>query len=46
MVMDNGDDYIAAELEKTKKKLRHITSTLETQQQFLRLIVQVNKKKI
>lgn len=41
MVMDNGEDYVVMELEKTKRKLREITKTLEIQQQFLRLIVQV-----
>lgn len=41
MVMDSGEDYIATELSKTKRKLREITAALETQHQFLRLIVQV-----
>ncbi|XP_057671401.1 transient receptor potential cation channel subfamily A member 1 isoform X2 [Diorhabda carinulata] len=40
IAMDNTDDYIVAELDKTKKKLREITKALERQQQFLRLIVQ------
>ncbi|KAJ8954915.1 hypothetical protein NQ318_016855 [Aromia moschata] len=33
-------DYVVAELEKTKRKLKDITTALETQHQFLRLIVQ------
>ncbi|XP_049819373.1 transient receptor potential cation channel subfamily A member 1 [Aethina tumida] len=40
MLMDSGEDYLVEELEKTKKKLRDISATLETQHQFLRLIVQ------
>lgn len=42
MLMDSGEDYLVEELEKTKKKLRDISATLETQHQFLRLIVQVH----
>lgn len=44
MVMDSGEDYVVAELSKTKRRLREITAALETQHQFLRLIVQVNFK--
>ncbi|XP_050517339.1 transient receptor potential cation channel subfamily A member 1 isoform X1 [Diabrotica virgifera virgifera] len=40
IAMDNTEDYIVAELDKTKRKLKNITKALETQQQFLRLIVQ------
>ncbi|KAK5642668.1 hypothetical protein RI129_008835 [Pyrocoelia pectoralis] len=40
MMMESNEDFIANEIEKTKKKLRDISSTLETQQQLLRLIVQ------
>ncbi|XP_071050717.1 transient receptor potential cation channel subfamily A member 1 isoform X2 [Onthophagus taurus] len=40
MVIESGEDYVIGEIEKTKKKLKDITSILETQQQFLRLIVQ------
>ncbi|XP_018323110.1 transient receptor potential cation channel subfamily A member 1 [Agrilus planipennis] len=40
MVMESGEDYLMSELEKTKRKLRDISSLLETQQQLLRLIVQ------
>ncbi|KAK9692812.1 Ankyrin repeats (3 copies) [Popillia japonica] len=40
MIMESGEDYLVSELEKTKRKLRDISSVLETQQQFLRLIVQ------
>lgn len=39
--MENSEDYVMNELAKTKAKLRHISQTLETQNQFLRLIVQV-----
>lgn len=39
--MENSDDYVVNELEKTKRKLRDISSALDIQQQFLRLIVQV-----
>lgn len=41
--METGDDYIVGEIEKTKRKLKDISSCLETQQQLLRLIVQVSK---
>lgn len=41
IVMENSEDYVMNELAKTKAKLRHISQTLETQNQFLRLIVQV-----
>jgi transient receptor potential cation channel subfamily A protein 1 len=40
MVMESGEDYVVNELDKTKRKLKEITTALETQQQFLRLIVQ------
>ncbi|CAG9763418.1 unnamed protein product [Ceutorhynchus assimilis] len=40
IVMECSDDYVMTELEKTKTKLRHISQALETQNQFLRLIVQ------
>ncbi|CAG9864669.1 unnamed protein product [Phyllotreta striolata] len=40
MALDSTEDYVVAELEKTKRKLRDISNALETQQQFLRLIVQ------
>lgn len=42
MVLDSGEDYMTQELDKHKKKLREISSALETQHQLLRLIVQVN----
>lgn len=41
MVMESGEDYVVGEIEKTKRKLRDISNILETQQQLLRLIVQV-----
>ncbi|XP_074035127.1 transient receptor potential cation channel A1 [Leptinotarsa decemlineata] len=40
MSMDSRDDFIPRELNKTKKKLREIFKILDTQQKFLRLIVQ------
>lgn len=40
--METGDDYVVKEIEKTKKKLKDISSILENQQLFLRLIVQVS----
>ncbi|XP_063910671.1 transient receptor potential cation channel subfamily A member 1 isoform X3 [Zophobas morio] len=40
MVMESTEDYVVSELDKTKRKLKEITTALETQQQFLRLIVQ------
>uniref|UniRef100_A0A1B0CK24 Transient receptor potential cation channel subfamily A member 1 n=3 Tax=Lutzomyia longipalpis TaxID=7200 RepID=A0A1B0CK24_LUTLO len=42
MVLDstNAEDYLANEIDKQKRKLREITSTLEQQHQLLRLIVQ------
>lgn len=39
--MESGEDYVVGEIEKTKRKLRDISNILETQQQLLRLIVQV-----
>lgn len=42
MGLDNGEDYLMSEIEKTKKKLKEIGTTLESQQQLLRLIVQVS----
>ena len=43
MVMESTEDYVVSELDKTKRKLKEITTALETQQQFLRLIVQVGQ---
>nr|QLH02044.1 TRPA1 [Agasicles hygrophila] len=40
MPVEKTEDYILAELEKSKRKLREISCCLEAQQQFLRLIVQ------
>ncbi|XP_066151154.1 transient receptor potential cation channel subfamily A member 1 isoform X2 [Euwallacea fornicatus] len=40
IVMENSEDYVMNELAKTKSKLRQISQALETQNQFLRLIVQ------
>ncbi|XP_065074384.1 transient receptor potential cation channel subfamily A member 1 isoform X2 [Ochlerotatus camptorhynchus] len=39
-VLDNNEDYVATELEKQKRKLREISSALDSQHQLLRLIVQ------
>lgn len=44
MVMESGEDYVVNEIEKTKRKLRDISKALDTQQQLLRLIVQVSLK--
>ncbi|EEB19608.1 conserved hypothetical protein [Pediculus humanus corporis] len=40
MVVDNTEDYLTSEMAKQKKKLKEISSCLETQQLFLRLIIQ------
>lgn len=42
MVLDSGEDYLTSEMEKHKRKLKEISAALETQQLFLRLIVQVS----
>jgi hypothetical protein len=41
MVLDSSDDYVSEELGKQKRRLKEISSALETQQLMLRLIVQV-----
>lgn len=41
MVIDNTEDYITSEMMKQKRRLKEISAALETQQLFLRLIVQV-----
>lgn len=41
MGFDTTEEIVAEELEKQRRKLRDITSTLEQQHQMLRLIVQV-----
>ena len=40
--MENSEDYVVSELEKTKKKLKDISQAIDTQNQILRLIVQVS----
>ncbi|KAK6626900.1 Transient receptor putative cation channel subfamily A member 1 [Polyplax serrata] len=40
MVVDSTEDYITSEMMKQKRKLKEISSALETQHLFLRLIVQ------
>ncbi|XP_026481141.1 transient receptor potential cation channel subfamily A member 1-like [Ctenocephalides felis] len=40
MVLENHEDYVTTELEKQKRRLKEITTTLEVQHQLLRLIVQ------
>ncbi|XP_015600034.1 transient receptor potential cation channel subfamily A member 1 isoform X2 [Cephus cinctus] len=40
MVLESNDDYITEELDKQKRRLKDISSALETQHQLLRLIVQ------
>ena len=42
IVMENSEDYVVSELEKTKKKLKDISQAIDTQNQILRLIVQVS----
>lgn len=42
MVVDSTEDYITSEMMKQKRKLKEISSALETQHLFLRLIVQVS----
>lgn len=41
MVIESNEEFLASELDKTKRKLREISVSLESQQQLLRLIVQV-----
>jgi len=41
MMLDSSDDYVSEELVKQKRRLKEISSALETQQLLLRLIVQV-----
>lgn len=41
MVLENNEDLMTEEMDKMKTKLRHISKALDTQQQLLRLIVQV-----
>ncbi|XP_023702416.1 transient receptor potential cation channel subfamily A member 1 isoform X3 [Cryptotermes secundus] len=40
IVLDSSDDYVSEELTKQKKRLKEISSALETQHLLLRLIVQ------
>ncbi|PSN57930.1 Transient receptor potential cation channel subfamily A member 1 [Blattella germanica] len=40
MMLDSSDDYVSEELVKQKKRLKEISSALETQHLLLRLIVQ------
>lgn len=44
MVLENNENYIADEIDKVKDRLKTITSSLENQQTFLRLIIQVRTK--
>lgn len=39
--MENSEDYVMNELAKTKNRLKEISQAIDTQNQFLRLIVQV-----
>lgn len=41
MVLENNENYLADEIDKVKDRLNAITSSLENQQTFLRLIIQV-----
>jgi transient receptor potential cation channel subfamily A protein 1 len=40
-VLDSSDDYVTEELVKQKRRLKEISSALDTQHLLLRLIVQV-----
>lgn len=42
MVLENNEDPMSEEMGKMKRKLKTISKSLDTQQQLLRLIVQVN----
>lgn len=44
MVLENNENYLADEIGKVKDRLKTITSSLENQQTFLRLIIQVRNK--
>jgi hypothetical protein len=41
MVLENNENHLADEIGKVKDRLKTITSSLENQQTFLRLIIQV-----
>lgn len=41
MVLENNENHLADEIDKVKDRLKTITSSLENQQTFLRLIIQV-----
>lgn len=41
-MLDTNEDYLTEEMDKQRRKLREITSTLDQQHQLLRLIIQVN----
>lgn len=43
MVLENNEDYVTAEIDKMKGKLKTICKSLDNQQQLLRLIVQVSQ---
>lgn len=40
MLMDTNEDYLSEELDKHRRKLKDIGTTLEQQHQMLRLIIQ------
>nr|CAD7261851.1 unnamed protein product [Timema shepardi] len=40
MMLDSGEDFVTEELGKQKRRLKDISSTLDTQHLLLRLIVQ------
>jgi len=42
MVLENNENHLADEIGKVKDRLKTITSSLENQQTFLRLIIQVH----
>lgn len=44
LVLESSEDYITAELDKQKRRLREMSSLLEQQHTLIRLIVQVRLK--
>lgn len=45
MVLENNENHLADEIDKVKDRLKTISSSLENQQTFLRLIIQVQEKR-
>lgn len=40
-ILDTNEDYLTEEMDKQRRKLKDISSTLDQQHQLLRLIIQV-----